>query len=98
MDHNAGVNLQQATTKKGVPRYKIVFPKLSARWTAKPIKAHKNKSYVSTMVDRVIECCNSNIELPKAIIPKIPKNIASTPRPNKKKVIAEQSSRFASPN
>ena len=96
MDHNAGVNLPQAKTKKGVPRFKIVFPKLTARWTAKPIKAHKNKSYIRAMVDRAIECCNNNIELPKAVIPEIPKNIATTPRPDKKQVIEDHCSRFTS--
>jgi len=31
LDHNAGVDLQQSKTEKGIPHYKLVFPKQSAQ-------------------------------------------------------------------
>ena len=95
MDHNAGVNLPQARTKDGSLRYKLVFPKQAAAWVAKPIKSHKNKSYMHEMVDRVVECCNGNIELEESTIVPIPKNIATTPRPEKNAVVAAHRSRFS---
>lgn len=94
LDHNAGANLDQAKTKAGNLRYNLVFPKQSARWTVIPIKDHKNKQYVYEMVQRVIQCCNNNIILTESSIPSIPKNIASTPRPDKNDKIISHRSRF----
>ena len=94
MDHNAGAKLPQAESKDGTLRYKLVFPKQAAAWTVKPIKASKNKSYVNDMVDRVVECCNNNITIEEPNIPNIPRNIATTPRPNKGDVLAAHCSRF----
>lgn len=95
LDHNAGINLPQAKLKKGGNlRYKMVFPKQSARWVVKPIKEDKNKGYVHEMVERVIQCCNDDIKLPEPAIPSIPRNIASTPVPKKTDVKATQRSRF----
>ena len=95
MDHNEGANLPQAQLKDGTLRYKLVFPKQSAAWTVKPIKVQKNKTHVNDMVSRVIECSNKNIKIDEPSIASIPRNIASTPRPNKKDVVAEHRSRFS---
>ena len=95
MDHNTGANLPQATTKKGVPKYKIVFPKTTEKWTSKSIKSNKDKQYIIHMVDRAVEICDKGIVLEQATIPSLPKNIASTPRPDKNQVIADQRSRFS---
>ena len=95
MDHNAGANLPQATTKKGVPKYKLVFPEITEKWTSKSIKSNKDKQYITHMVDRAVEICDKGIVLEQATIPSLPKNIASTPRPDKNQVIADQRSRFS---
>ena len=46
------------------------------------------------MINRVVECSNNNIKLDIAVIPDIPKNIASTPKPEKETVIKALRSRF----
>ena len=95
MDHNAGVFLEQAKTKDGMMRYTLVFPKQSSKWVAKPIKTHKNKDYVIEMVNRVVECCAQNLSLKQPNIGTLPRNIASTPRPDKSAVVEAHRSRFA---
>jgi hypothetical protein len=94
MDHNAGSKLPQATTKDGKLRYKVVFPKQAAKWVSKPIKSHKNKNYVYELIERVVECCKDKTILDDVSVPDIPKNIASTPRPDKQTVIEAHRSRF----
>ena len=87
MDHNAGVFMEQTKTKDGMMRSKLVFPKQSSNWVAKPIKTHKNKDYVVEMVNRVVECCAQNLSLKQPTIGTLPRNIASTPRPDKSAVV-----------
>ena len=94
LDHNSGANLPQAKTKKGTPRYKFSFPKQSKNWVPKKIKSKKDKSYVQKLVDRVVECRAKNIVLSLPTIPDLPRNIATTPRPDKTASIQAHVSRF----
>ena len=42
LDFNSGSNLNQATTKEGKKRYNTSFSKMTATWSAKPIKKKKS--------------------------------------------------------
>ena len=96
MDINAGAGLEQATTKDGQRRYKIVYTKLGKKWVRKPIKQHKNKQYVHQMEDRVIEVAANDIDLPLPTIPDLPPNIAPPGSyPGKEKVINDFVSKFS---
>ena len=94
LDHNAGALLPQATTKMGVACWNVAFPKHSKNWVVKPIKASKEKTYVHKMVDRVVESVKSDDTLLRITVPKLPPNIASTPKPEKSSIIASHRSRF----
>lgn len=94
MDFNEGSNLEQATTKKGEKRYNVQFSKITKSWSAKPVKKEKDRGYLHQMVKETIESAGKSNLLEKPLIPTIPKNIASTPKPNKKDVIENQISRF----
>ena len=72
----------------GLILYSIMF-----RHTNYTIKSNKDKQYIIHMVDRAVEICDKRIL--QATIPSLPKNIASTPRPDKNQVIADQRSRFS---
>ena len=63
-------------------------------WSAKPIKETKSREFLTGLVNRTLEIIEENtvLELPK--LPKIPKNIAPTPKPDKKDVVSNQRSRF----
>ena len=94
LDHNAGASLPQATTKMGVARWNVAFPKHSKNWVVKPIKAAKSKTHVFAMVDRVVHVVTEGEESVRAQIPSLPPNIASTPKPNKSSIIDSHRSRF----
>ena len=42
LDFHSGSNLNQATTKEGKKRYNTSFSKMTATWSAKPIKKKKS--------------------------------------------------------
>ena len=94
LDFNAGSGLKQAKTKKGDYRTNVGFSKVTQVWSAKPIKETKSREFLTGLVDRTLEIIEENtvLELPK--LPKIPKNIAPTPKPDKKDVVSNQRSRF----
>ena len=94
LDHNSGAMLPQATTRMGVARWNVAFPKHSKSWVVKPIKAAKDKAYVHNMVDRVVEAAKNDDTLVRATVPNVPPNIASTPKPEKASIIAGHRSRF----
>ncbi|KAM4567181.1 uncharacterized protein PAE49_010598 [Odontesthes bonariensis] len=55
MDHNSNVDRPQATTKKGEPRHRFVFPKQSDRWIAKPINKKTQEAFRDDLMQRVLE-------------------------------------------
>ena len=96
LDHNSGVGLDQAKTKDGQLRYRVLHTKMGKKWVVKPIKASKDVKYKHDMVDRVVEIVRDNIDIPAPDIPSLPRNIASTPKPDKSEAILAFRSRFKS--
>ena len=94
LDHNSGANLPQAKTRKGKLRHKLVFPKQGNKWIVKKIKEKKDKKFLHTLVERVVECQQNKVNLSLPKIKKPPKNIASILRPDKDETIRAQVSRF----
>lgn len=94
MDFNEGSNLKQAKTKDGVDQFNVLYSKITKNWTAKPIKEKKDRTYLRNMVLETIQLAREKKTLPLPAIPNLPKNIASTPKPDKLEVIKNQISRF----
>ena len=89
LDFNSGSNLNQA-------RYNTSFSKMTATWSAKPIKEKKSDGVFQKLIFRTEELVFKNLELPIPEIPTLPANIALTPKPNKEDIITTQISRFSS--
>ena len=100
LDHNANTGREQAIVSKGVNegelRYKVVFPKRTKEWIAKPIMEKTTRDHLKSMLDAIVERkMQDAAERTAALMaPHIPRNIASTPRPAKADVIAKHTSRF----
>ena len=96
LDFNYGSKLNQATIKEGKKRYNTSFSKMTATWSAKPIKEKKSDEVFQKLIFRTEELVFKNLELPIPEIPTLPANIALTPKPNKEDIITTQISRFSS--
>ena len=94
MDFNGGSKLEQATTRQGDKRYNINFSNITKNWSSKPIKEKKDQTYLHKMVKETIESAANDQRLENPILPSLPRNIASVPKPEKSKVIQNQLSRF----
>ena len=94
MDFNEESNLEQATTEKGEKRYNVQFSKITKSWSSKPIKKEKDRSYLHRMVKETVECVKKKQRPEKPLVPDLPKNIASIPKPDKTVAIENQRSRF----
>ena len=86
-DFNEGSKLEQATTRQGDKRYNINFSKITKNWSLKPIKEKKDQTYLHNMVKETIESAANDQCLENPILPSLPKNIASVPKPEKSTVI-----------
>ena len=101
LDHNANTGREQATSSKGESegelRYKVVYPKRSKQWIAKPIMEQTTRDHLRPILDAIVERKSQNPNDRSATIraPHIPRNIASMPRPDKADVIERHVSRFA---
>jgi len=98
MDFNEGSHLEQATTEKGEKRYNVQFSKITKNWSSKPLKKEKDRSYLHQMVKETLECASKNEIFEKPVLPNLPKNIASIPKPEKSLIIQNQISRFGKKN
>ena len=100
LDHNANTGRQHATASKGANQgelqYKVVFPKHTKEWVAKPILEKTNRDHLRPMLNAIIARKNQKPHERSAppAAPHIPQNIASKPRPAKDEVIAKHTSRF----
>ena len=94
MDFNEGSKLDQAKTKTGEKRYNLNFSKITKSWSSKPIKKRKDRSYLHRMVNETVNVVAEETSIESPVIPTLPNNIASTPKPNKADVIKNQLSRF----
>ena len=101
LDHNANTGREQATSSKGESegelRYKVVYPKRSKEWIAKPVMEKTTRDHLKPMLDAIIQRKQQAPEERSATLeaPHIPRNIAATPRPDKAEVIARHTSRFS---
>ena len=91
MDFNEGSKLEQATTREGDKRYENQITK---HWSSKPIKEKKGQTYLHKIVKETIESAANDQCLENPILPSLPRNIASVPKPEKFTVIQNQLSRF----
>ena len=68
LDHNANTGRQQATVSKGENeeelRYKVVFPKQTKEWVAKPIM-EKTREHLKPILDSIVATLLQNLGLPK---------------------------------
>ena len=101
LDHNANTSRNHATVSSRENeeelRYRVVFPKRSKEWVAKPIMEKTTRDHLQPMLDAIVERKNQDASNRSATLtaPHIPRNIASTPRPDKAEVIARHTSRFS---
>ena len=100
-DHNANTGRQQATVTRGANQgelqYKLVFPKHTKEWVAKPIMEKTSRNYLNPILDAIVDRkrkkpCERSATL---TAPHIPKNIASKPRPPRADVITKLTTKFA---
>ena len=101
LDHNANTSRNHATVSSSENeeehRYKVVFPKRSKEWVAKPIMEKTTRDHLKPMLDEIVERKNQDAANRSVTLtaPHIPRNIASNPRPDKAEVIARHTSRFS---
>ena len=96
LDFNSVSNLNQATTKEGKKRYNTSFTKMTATWSANPIKGKKSDRVFQKLIFCTEELLFKNLELPIPEITTLPANIVLTPKPNKEDIVTTQISRFSS--
>ena len=94
VDFNEGISLEQATTERGDKRFNVTLFKVTKQWSAEPIKEKKDLGYLHRMVKKTIKSAAKNENFNDLVIPKLPKNIAGVPKPDKAFVIENQKSRF----
>ena len=97
LDFNCGVNLSRAVTSSGKDRFKYQFSKITQNWTCKPLKEEKKRPYLLEMTSEVVRVAQEKVSLALPPIPKLPENIASTPRPDTKELRENWRSRFSTP-
>ena len=104
LNHNYNVGRDQATTKDGSLRWRIVYPKAKHQWVAKKIYAKTSTTFFHGLMQDVLAVKMTMSLLPvvqpecianyPGVPDDIPKNIASQPPPDKDELIAAQISRF----
>ena len=104
IDHNANTGREQTRASKGANanelRYKLVFPKRTKEWVAKPVKEKTTRDHLRPILDRIV----ARKEQPRAqhsagiYNERLAVNIASHPRPPREEVIARLTTRFANNN
>ena len=99
LDHNHNVDREQATTASGSKQYKVVYPKATKKWVAKPIAEPKKYNYLQEIVSSVIQkrlAETQPLSKHKAQCPPVslPMNISGCEKPPKEEVISKTRSRF----
>ena len=94
MDFNEGSKLEQATTRQRDKRYNINFSNITKNWSSKPIKKKKDQTYLHKMVKETTESAANDQRLENTILPSLPRNTASVPKPETSTVIQNKLSRF----
>ena len=100
LDHNANTGRQQATVSRGENEgelsYKVVFPKQTKEWVAKPIMEKPTREHLKPILYSIVARKLQDAADRSATLttPHIPRNIATKPRPGQADVIAKYTSRF----
>ena len=100
--HNYNLHREQAKTKTGIARWRVVFPKSKKQWVAKKIYDKSSSQYLfdlMAMVKDVQEqivagetpACQRIFEEARR---SVPDNIATLPNPGKETVVSNYVSRF----
>lgn len=97
LHHNDNTGREQATTSTGELRFKVVFPKRTKDWVAKPIMEKTTKDHLGQLVDAIVARKNLDYDDRSEGLDTshIAQNIATKPRPEKSAVIAQHTSRFS---
>lgn len=101
LHHNANTEREQAIASKGENegelRYKIVFPKRTKDWVAKPIKCKPTKDHLLPILDAIVARKNQAYDDRSEGVDTshVAQNIASLLRPPKEEVIAKHTTRFS---
>lgn len=82
LDHNNNLNRKQAKTKRGDPKFRYPYSKVSQNWVAKPVLEQKDMSHLHNMMEDVRVAANVDLTLDLPVTANVPKNIAPTPRPS----------------
>ena len=99
LDHNYSLGRQQIINKTtGEKRFKLVYPKASAKWVVKPTYEDKSYEWVYNLMKSVLDFRerqrDENVATETCAPPK--GNIAPVPAPTKAEAIAKHMSRFPS--
>ena len=98
IDHNCNTGRKQATIKKGqnkgAKRYKVLFPKGRKKWVAKPVVEAKSYGFVTELMKDALLLKKNKVQVHSLTPARIPKNIATTPRPCKDEVIKAHKTRM----
>ena len=97
LHHNANTGRDQATTSTGELRFKVVFPKRTKDWVAKPIREKAKKDHLGALLDAIVarKSLDYDDRSEGLDTSHIALNIATKPRPEKRAVIAQHISRFS---
>ena len=96
IDFNLGTDWKQAATGTGDKRYRVTSSKMTKAWSAKPIKAEKDRDVFWKMVHRAVDVVEHSHQLALPDIPDSPDYIADSTKPSKELVVKRQFSRFNS--
>ena len=83
VDFNLRSDLEQKRTKMVKECFDTAFPKIRNHWSVKPIKVAKNREKFHDMVTCSVEVVKMGLHLECEILPVLPQNIASKPKPEK---------------
>ena len=101
LDHNANPSRDHATASRGENEgglcFKVVFPKRSNEWIAKPIMEKITRGHVRPLVDVIVtrKCQDAAERSATLTAPHIPCKIACSPQPDKAHVIASYTTKFS---
>ncbi|KAK3731342.1 hypothetical protein QZH41_004098 [Actinostola sp. cb2023] len=101
LHHNNNTNREQAVSSKGENegelKYKIVFPKRTKEWVAKPVKTKTTRDHLKPILAAVIARKHLKYDDRTDGIDttNVAQNIALKPRPPRNEIIAHHSSRFS---
>ena len=74
--------------------FDTAISKITDHWSVEPIKVAKNREKFCNMVTCLVEVVKMGLHLERAILPVLPQNIASKPKPEKEEIISKLKTSF----